>query len=642
MIKNEYVKIPTFGCRKKRIYEELGYDISGEYINLKIIDLTPGSRYKIEVICDYCGNEKSTIYKNYIQVTRNNEDGKYACSHKCGSEKARESNLEKYGVDNPNKLEDIKNRKRKTNLNKYGVEYIMQCDIFKEKSKQTNLEKYGVEYTMQSNIFKEKSRQTSLEKYGVYHYSKTNEFIDRVKNTNLERYGVTNPMYLDEFKQKSEQTMLERYGVTNPMYLEEFKQKSKQTMLDKYGVTNPMYLDRFKEKLKSTNLNRYNVEYASQSDEIKEKIKNTNLERYGYDSVFKSEKIKNKIKETNIKKFGADSYMNTDEFKEKSRQTIFRKYESNHISKSEKYRIEKFNISQHPNYIKYLNDSISLFKCDNGEDHDFEIRSDNYKTRNDMNIPLCTICYPISNFKSIKETELLKYIKSIYQGEIISGYRDGLEIDIYLPELNIGFEFNGLYWHSELYKDKNYHLEKSEYFREKEIYLLHIWEDDWDCNRNIIENNIKNILNMDKKILSNYIITEIDDVESSIFLDKNHLNGFIKSLITLGIYNEGELISIMSFSKNKNFYFIDRFCELLNYNTFEILLNEFLNNYHVINIGSYDDITLMNLFLFNYKIEEIIESRCKYIIDNKRINENSNAKNIKIYDAGGIIFKTKK
>ena len=30
---------------------------------------------------------------------------------------------------------------------------------------------------------------------------------------------------------------------------------------------------------------------------------------------------------------------------------------------------------------------------------------------------------------------------------MISLFLDGLEIDIYLPELKIGFEFNGDYWH---------------------------------------------------------------------------------------------------------------------------------------------------------------------------------------------------
>ena len=41
------------------------------------------------------------------------------------------------------------------------------------------------------------------------------------------------------------------------------------------------------------------------------------------------------------------------------------------------------------------------------------------------------------------------------------------EIDFYLPEYKIGFELDGLYWHSEQQKPKNYHLDKTEKCEEK-------------------------------------------------------------------------------------------------------------------------------------------------------------------------------
>jgi hypothetical protein len=62
-----------------------------------------------------------------------------------------------------------------------------------------------------------------------------------------------------------------------------------------------------------------------------------------------------------------------------------------------------------------------------------------------------------------------------------------LEIDI-LPELKLGFEFNGLYWHSNKFKEKNYHLNKTDWF--KKIYASYIWEDDWIL-REIVESQIK-------------------------------------------------------------------------------------------------------------------------------------------------------
>lgn len=37
----------------------------------------------------------------------------------------------------------------------------------------------------------------------------------------------------------------------------------------------------------------------------------------------------------------------------------------------------------------------------------------------------------------------------------------GKEIDFYLPKYKIGIEYDGVYWHSEVYKDKDYHLNKT-------------------------------------------------------------------------------------------------------------------------------------------------------------------------------------
>jgi hypothetical protein len=91
------------------------------------------------------------------------------------------------------------------------------------------------------------------------------------------------------------------------------------------------------------------------------------------------------------------------------------------------------------------------------KNHTFSIKTDDYYGRIKSDNKLCTICYPISENSSMKENMFLKFIKSVYVGDIIRGYRDGrLEIDIYLPELKLGFEFNGIWWHSDKYKDKWY------------------------------------------------------------------------------------------------------------------------------------------------------------------------------------------
>lgn len=85
---------------------------------------------------------------------------------------------------------------------------------------------------------------------------------------------------------------------------------------------------------------------------------------------------------------------------------------------------------------------------------------------------------------SREENTLKDFIKSFYKGKIITyhGNKDDkfLEIDIYLPELKIGFEYNGTYWHSDINKDKI----KQEHFKNKGIEIFIIWDYFWFENLN--------------------------------------------------------------------------------------------------------------------------------------------------------------
>jgi len=178
---------------------------------------------------------------------------------------------------------------------------------------------------------------------------------------------------------------------------------------------------------------------------------------------------------------------------------------------------------------------------------------------------------------SIKEHELFNFIKSIYDKEIILSYRKlKYELDIYIPNLNLAFEFNGIYWHSDLYKDKYYHNNKWKKCNDKGIQLITIWEDNWNYKQDIIKSMIKNALKLTENRIyaRNCVIKEISYKESNYFLESNHLQGSCKSKINLGLFYHEELISIMTFGKrrmilgskseNENEYELLRFCNKLN------------------------------------------------------------------------------
>jgi hypothetical protein len=479
------------------------------------------------------------------------------------------------------------------------------------------------------------------------------------KETSLKEWGVDNPMKSNEVKKKIEKSILDKWGVDHYSKTNEFKDKIKQTTLDKWGVDHYSKTDEFKDKFKETSLNKWGVDNPSKSEIIKEKIKEISLDKWGVDNYSKTNEFKDKIKQTSLDKWGVDSYSKTEECKRKVNSDNKEKWEVNNYNKSNLSKVGKKIFSE--NFITYLKNKTSLYKCEKG--HEFEIKSDNYLKRIESNIPLCTVCNPIGDSKSIKEKELYEFIKSIYKGEIIQSYRDGLEIDIYLPNLNLGFEFNGLYWHSDKYRNKSYHLDKSKYFSEKGIRIIHIWEDDWSLKNKIIKSQIRNWLCLtENKIFARKChVKEVKDTKiATKFLEENHVQGKVGSSLKLGLYYNKELVSLMTFDHYEGRkkmkaggWNINRFCNKIDYNIIggaSKLFKYFLNNYHVKRIISYADRDWSEGDLYKklgFKKVNSSDPDYKYIIEGIRVHKSrfrksktgisENKLNInKIWDCGKI------
>jgi hypothetical protein len=108
-------------------------------------------------------------------------------------------------------------------------------------------------------------------------------------------------------------------------------------------------------------------------------------------------------------------------------------------------------------------------------------------------------------YTSVAEVKFVKILKELYpQYEIVQTFvnwcKDPLvkvpsryEIDCYFPELKLGIEFNGTYWHN---KENQWKEElKTKRALESGIKLIHIWEDDWNNNKAECIENIKEIIN---------------------------------------------------------------------------------------------------------------------------------------------------
>jgi len=255
--------------------------------------------------------------------------------------------------------------------------------------------------------------------------------------------------------------------------------KNKQTNLEKYGVEHPMQNKEIQKKVKQTNLEKYDVENIFQNEKIKEKSRNTSLEKYGAEYHLQNKKQLEKQEKTNLEKYGVKRPAQNIEISNKISKTTFSLYHkySNIINKNQ---IEN---------KKYNNLEIYCDKCDNS----FIINEKTFYSRLLNNDEICIICNPLHKSISKLENDLLIYIKSIYDKTIIQSERtilDGKEIDIYLPDIKLGFEFNGDYWHS--LKTPGYHFSKSRNALKKDIRLYHIWENVWINENKKIKVFIKN------------------------------------------------------------------------------------------------------------------------------------------------------
>lgn len=250
-----------------------------------------------------------------------------------------------------------------------------------------------------------------------------------------------------------------------------------------------------KEKRKKTCKEKYGVENPSQAKEVKEKKKQTSLEKYGVDNPFQAKEIKEKIKQTNFKKYGSEQYTQSDNYKENNRSKFWETFRS---------RLEEKKIVPLFSKEEYVKDTGRRFKClfcAKEFTSDGLLKDNRYGT---YTLNAHHICCPhCLRGVSKKEKDVVEFVKSFYNGEIIENDRTvlfeenkiggQLELDIFLPSLNIAVEFNGTHWHS-FNEAQERDVKKKLLCEERGIKLFVIKEGDWDNNRKEVEEKLKTFL----------------------------------------------------------------------------------------------------------------------------------------------------
>ena len=392
----------------------------------------------------------------------------------------------------------------------------------------------------------------------------------------------------------------------------------------------------------TTYCRKYGFEIKSQSDKIAT-YKNTIKSKYGVVNYFQTNECKDKIKQTCLKKYGVDNYQSTDDFKQKVKLTKLERYGNenyNNICKNKQTCLERYGVD---NATK-KHDKIEYYDILNSYEKTIEYIKEN----NIINVRHLAMTMGMKEGyvqKIINEYDLKQmfdYSKSRYELEIQNlipssfnmkknyKYNKLKELDIYIPELKLGIEINGNYWHSEDVKGKYAQYNKSKELNDIGIFVYHIFEYEWVNKKDKIINQLNNLLciNQEKIYARKCIIKEITTKEKNIFLEENHLQGRDKCNIAFGLLYNNELVSVMTFTKprfNKKYEWeLSRYASKANCNVIggaSKLFNYFIKTYNPKNILSYSDIakTKGNLYqLLGFELNHISEPNYIWI---KRNND---------------------
>ena len=252
-----------------------------------------------------CGATSTIVHQDLLR-------GRLCMS--CKNDRSKSTSIETYGVDNPAKSEEIKQKIVDSMVKNHGVKYAQQKPEIRAKTDATSLEKYGkLRAFLLPEVF-EKIRKTHKEKYGVEFPLQAQEIQDKITMTFMKTLNAPRPFLSEIYLQR----MKEKYGHEWFCCTDAYK----QVMLDKYGSENYITSDHCKQQM----LDKYGSENYITSDHCKQQM----LEKYGSENYITSDHCKQQM----LDKYGSENYITSDHCK----QQMLNKYGSEYFVTSQKYR----------------------------------------------------------------------------------------------------------------------------------------------------------------------------------------------------------------------------------------------------------------------------------------------------------------
>lgn len=340
--------------------------------------------------------------------------------------------------------------------------------------------------------------------------NRANDTIGKMRAALRERHGVDNGAALTATQSKRLKTMQERYGANvspnqacyRPETWERLNTKGRETMRERYGVAHPAQLPDHHDKAKATLRERYGVDHPTQ-------IAKRRMEQH----------VARVVRVQTLLPPGI----------------ILRDIIAPDAAQGE----------ANNRYVVFCetcgNESI--------------LPSETFKFRLRKTGHICSTCLGISTARSIKEKEVLAYVREIYTGTIIENDRRLIrpyELDIVLPDLKIAIEFCGLFWHHEARVGSNYHLRKLQDCAAKGYRLISLFEDEWEFQSEIVKTRLCHILKVGQGATAQArrcVVREIVSADARAFCERHHIQGYAPASIKLGLFEQERLVGVMTFSR---------------------------------------------------------------------------------------------
>ena len=158
----------------------------------------------------------------------------------------------------------------------------------------------------------------------------------------------------------------------------------------------------------------------------------------------------------------------------------------------------------------------------------------------------CPKCASYSTSK--EERELKEYFpEAVSTRKVLS---NGKELDLYFEVHNVAVELNGNYWHSDKFKAKSYHIDKSNECFKLGIKLIHFSDADVRYRKPIVLSMITNALGRSTRVYArNTRVVKVEYAVAKQFFTRNHISGFAHHEVAYGLEVGGQLLTVMSFGK---------------------------------------------------------------------------------------------